>query len=144
MWHSLLTIPPSDAPVRQMNILCRHCDPGRYALQLTINLCGHWFTWCEVSVDLCIFTQRTAVSHSGGKRSGSTSVIQGPSLIMSMLDNKLQPSVWLQFACLCACLWDWVSVYICIERVYLSMIVLVCSCGRILFQYYQGLATYSW
>lgn len=58
MWHSAWTVPPSDPPVRQMNTLCRHCDPGCYALRLTINLCGHWFTQCEVSVDLCTFTQR--------------------------------------------------------------------------------------
>lgn len=105
MWYSMLTVPQS--PLLDKWTHCSDvCDPRRYALQLTINLCGHSFTRCTVSVDLCTFTQWKAVSHSGGERSGTTCVIRVPSLNMSMhlANYNLQCDSSLRVR-MCVCVW---------------------------------------
>lgn len=84
---------PSEAHIRYMSSLSRHCRPECFAPRLNMNLCGCWFTQRGVSVVLQSFTQRTAVSHCVDDRSGSTSVTH---------DLKLQPFVVIVCVCMCS------------------------------------------
>ena len=107
MWRSLLTVHHKWTRCPDV------CDPWPEALKLHIHclsvvhtLCTDclWFTRWALTVWWYTHLHSVAAgSHSGGERSGWTSVIQVPSLTMSIPMTNYNPAHALQFARVCVC-----------------------------------------